>query len=77
MTSPRPSPSPKFKPNPKPKRKGEFGLWAVTKISWATHHPITYRGTECEEMVQIEAQVPLNVRKRFQVQVDSKRKNMG
>ena len=34
--------------------KMEFDLWAVTKISWATH-PITFRRSEWEYMVQIEA----------------------
>ena len=48
---PSPSPKPKSK-----KGKEEFGLWvwAVTKISWATH-PITFRGSGWEYMVHIEA----------------------
>ena len=40
----------------------DYGLWAVTKILWATHHPtqppyypITFRGSELEYMVQIKA----------------------
>ena len=35
LTSPRPSPSPQSTP----KRKEEFGLWCVTKVSWATPPP--------------------------------------
>ena len=41
-----------------PKGKEEFGLWAVTKILWATHpphHPLTFRGYGWECMVQIGA----------------------
>ena len=62
---PRPSPS---SPKPTPeiprsqikKGKGELGLWAVTKILWATktspHHPIIFRGSWREYIVQVEAQ---------------------
>ena len=63
LISPSPGPSPKFKSEipkrPVQKGKGDFGLWAVSKILRDSHpptHPNTFRGSGSGEyLVQIEA----------------------